>query len=218
MPNLFETSLLSKRLKDGFLSLLTPLVRLLTKLNVHPNTFTTVGFIFSCIATYFAVIGSFHIVTAGSFRLAAVFLLLSGLCDSIDGKLARESGKVSKFGALYDSTLDRYSEVIFFFGMAFFFISHEWYKTSIAVAVGLGGSLMVSYVRARAEGLGFKCEIGILQRPERLLLLGIGGLIHLYTFITAIFIIAILSNVTAIQRIVHVWKEDKALETSRDKE
>jgi CDP-diacylglycerol--glycerol-3-phosphate 3-phosphatidyltransferase len=218
MIKILDVDLLPKRLKNGFLSLLSPLVQILTKWNVHPNTFTTIGFIMSCIATYFAVAGAFRSVSAGSFRLAGLFLLLSGFCDSIDGKLARESGKVTKFGALYDSTLDRYSEVIFFFGMAFFFISHEWYKTSIAVAIGLGGSLMVSYVRARAEGLGFQCEVGILQRPERLLLLSFGGLIHLYALIAAIWIVAILSNVTSVQRIVHVWKEDRSIHSSRNQE
>lgn len=201
MFKLSDIDLIPERLKQLFLSSLNPLIRLLTKLNVHPNTFTTIGFIISCIAAYF--------MASGSYRLAGCLLLIAGICDSIDGKLARESGKVSKFGALYDSTLDRYSEVIFFFGMAFYFISEDMYWTSIAVAIGLGGSLMVSYVRARAEGLGFKCEVGFLQRPERLLLLGFGGLIHLYALITALWIIAILSNITAIQRIIHVWKEDQ---------
>lgn len=189
------------RWKNGYLNALQPIVDLLTKLNVHPNTFTTTGFLMGCAAAYF--------VAMGSIRLGACFILLSGLCDSIDGQLARSSGRVTKFGALYDSSLDRYGEVIFFFGMAFFFIDNSWYLTSIAIAVGLGGSLMVSYVRARAEGLGFECKVGLLQRAERLLLLGIGGLIHLYVFVTAIWIVAIMSNVTAIQRIVHVWRADQ---------
>jgi CDP-diacylglycerol--glycerol-3-phosphate 3-phosphatidyltransferase len=93
--------------------------------------------------------------------------------------------------------------------MAFYFIKFGWYLPSVAVAMALGGSMMVSYVRARAEGLGFECKVGLLQRAERLLLLGIGGLIHVYTFIAAVWIIAVLSNVTAIQRIVHVWQEDQ---------
>lgn len=188
-------------LKNAFLSTLDPIVGFSTNLNVHPNTFTTIGFLISCAAAYFMAVGSL--------RIAACLILLSGLCDTIDGKLARETGKVTKFGALYDSTLDRYSEVVFFFGMAFYFIKHSWYLSSVAVAVGLGGSLMVSYVRARAEGLGFECKVGILQRAERLLLLGIGGLIHLYTLVAAIWIIAVLSNITAIHRIIHIRKEDQ---------
>jgi len=205
MVKLPEIEPVSSRIRDFYLSILDPIVGLSNQLNVHPNTFTTVGFFTGCVAAYF--------VAVGSLRTAACLILLSGVFDNIDGKLARHSGKVSKFGALYDSTMDRYSEVIFFFGMAFYFIKNGWYLTSVAVAVGLGGSLMVSYVRARAEGLGFECAVGILQRAERLLLLGLGGLIHLYTLIAAIWIVAVMSNVTAIHRIIHVWREDRGKTT-----
>jgi CDP-diacylglycerol--glycerol-3-phosphate 3-phosphatidyltransferase len=196
-----KSEFIPKRLKDSFLATLDPIIGVLIKLNINPNTFTTIGFLISCIAAI--------VMAAGYLRIAACFILLSGLFDTIDGKLARSSGKVTKFGALYDSTLDRYSEVIFFFGLAFYFIKNGWYLTSVALAVGLGGSLMVSYVRARAESLGFQCKVGILQRAERLLLLGAGALIHLYTLVAAIWIIGIMSNVTAVQRIVHVWKQDR---------
>ncbi len=205
MVKLAESESIQERVKKRYFSILDPIVGLSSQLNVHPNTFTTVGFFLGCVAAYFAAVGSL--------RTAACLILLSGICDTIDGKLARHSGKVSKFGALYDSTMDRYSEVVFFFGMAFYFIKNGWYLTSVAVAVGLGGSLMVSYVRARAEGLGFECKVGILQRAERLLLLGLGGLIHLYTFVAAIWVVAVLSNTTAIHRIVHVWREDRGKDT-----
>ena len=195
--------------KTGYLKAINPLIQLLTRWDMHPNTFTTLGFLVSCVATYFFGVGSF--------RTAAILVLLAGMFDSIDGKLARDSGKVSKFGALFDSTLDRYSEVILFFGMAFYFVRHNLYLSSIAVAVALGGSLMVSYIRARAEGLGFECKVGILQRPERLLLIAIGGLIHLHALIAAIWIIAVLSNITAIVRIVHVWREDQEASLSSAK-
>ena len=84
------------------------------------------------------------------------------------------------------------------------------------MAIGLGGSLMVSYVRARAEGLGFECKDGIMQRPERLVLLGIGGLIDVHVLMAALWIIAVMANFTAVQRIVHVWKEDQADKTKGD--
>lgn len=187
--------------KNGYIRAIKPLIQLLTRWDMHPNTFTTLGFLVSCVATYFMGIGSF--------RVAAILVLLAGMFDTIDGKLARDSGKVSRFGALFDSTLDRYSEVILFFGMAYYFIGHDLYLSSTAAAVALGGSLMVSYIRARAEGLGFECKVGILQRPERLLLIAVGGLIHLNALIAAIWIIAVLSNVTAVVRIVHVWKQDR---------
>lgn len=188
-------------LRSGFINLLDPAVVLATRWGVHPNIFTTISLLLSGLASYF--------IAVGSIRLAAALLLISGMCDVFDGSLARHSGKVTKFGALYDSALDRYSEVLFFFGTAYYFIRSGWYLTSVAVAVGLGGSLMVSYVRARAEGLGFECSVGLLQRPERIVLLGLGGLVHLYTFVGSIWIIAVLSNVTAIQRIVYVWKIDQ---------
>ena len=196
-----KSEFIPERLKTTFLASLDPIVGLFTKLNINPNTFTTVGFLISCTAAFF--------MAAGYLRIAACLILLSGLCDTIDGKLARFSGKVTKFGALYDSTLDRYSEVIFFFGLAFYFIKNGWYLTSVILAIGLGGSLMVSYVRARAESLGFECKVGLLQRAERLLLLGAGALIHLYALVVAIWIIGFMSNITAIQRIVHVWKQDQ---------
>ena len=201
MSETIKSELIPHHLKDSFLSMLDPIVRLFTKLNINPNTFTTIGFLISCIAALY--------MASGHLRTAACLILLSGLCDTIDGKLARSSGKVTRFGALYDSTLDRYSEVIFFFGLAFYFIKNGWYRTSVVLAVGLGGSLMVSYVRARAESLGFHCKVGLLQRAERLLLLGAGALIHLYALVAAIWIIGILSNITAIQRIFHVWKQDQ---------
>jgi CDP-diacylglycerol---glycerol-3-phosphate 3-phosphatidyltransferase len=187
--------------KTSYIKAINPLIQLLTRWDMHPNTFTTLGFIVSCISTYF--------MGVGSFRIAALLVLLAGMFDTIDGKLARDSGKVSRFGALFDSTLDRYSEVILFFGMAYYFVEHKLYLSTIAVAVALGGSLMVSYIRARAEGLGFECKVGILQRPERLLLIALGGLIHLHALVVAIWIIAVLSNITAVVRIVHVWKEDR---------
>lgn len=187
--------------KTGYIKAIHPLIQLLTRWDMHPNTFTTLGFLVSCVSTYF--------MGVGSFRIAGLLVLLAGMFDTIDGKLARDSGKVSKFGALFDSTLDRYSEVILFFGMAHYFVEHNLYWSTIAVAVALGGSLMVSYIRARAEGLGFECKVGILQRPERLLLIALGALIHVHALVVAIWIIAVLSNITAVVRIVHVWKEDK---------
>jgi CDP-diacylglycerol--glycerol-3-phosphate 3-phosphatidyltransferase len=193
-------ALLPRWLKDTYLSLLDPIVLTANRLGIHPSTFTTIGFLIGLVSACF--------MAFGSFRLAGGLLLLSGMCDNIDGKLARISGKESKFGALYDSILDRYAEVFFFFGMAFYFIRMEWFLTSVAIAIALGGSLMVSYVRARAEALGFECSIGLIQRAERLVFLGLGAVIHLYTLVGVIWILAVLTNVTAIQRIHHVWRAD----------
>jgi CDP-diacylglycerol---glycerol-3-phosphate 3-phosphatidyltransferase len=206
MLNFMDQEPIPESWKTGYAKIINPLIQLLTRWNMHPNTFTTLGFLISCIASYF--------MARGDFKIAALLVLLAGICDTIDGKLARDSGKVSKFGALYDSTLDRYSEVLLFFGIAYYFIKNDLYLSSIAVAIALGGSLMVSYIRARAEGLGFDCKVGILQRSERLLLISAGGLIHLNALIAAIWIIAVFSNITAVVRILHVWKQDQKTRTA----
>ncbi len=198
----FKTSEpIPEKWKNAYFSLLDPVVTLFTSLGIHPNTFTTVSFLLGGLAAYLMAIGHY--------RWGAVIILLSGILDTLDGRLARHSGKVTRFGALYDSAMDRYSEVIFFFGMAYFFIDSGYYLPSIGVAIGLGGSLMVSYVRARAEGLGIECKVGIMQRPLRLLVLGAGGIIGVKALVVAIWIVAVLSNLTAIQRILHVWHWDQ---------
>jgi len=131
----------------------------------------------------------------------------------IDGAVARASNRVTKFGALYDSTLDRYSEILVFFGLAYFFVAqHEIYSQSsllipVIVFMALAGSIMVSYVRARAESLGFECKAGLMQRPERIVVLGIGALVHKYLLVISIIAIAVLANYTAIQRLYIVWAE-----------
>jgi CDP-diacylglycerol---glycerol-3-phosphate 3-phosphatidyltransferase len=188
-------------LKKRYLDILNPVIKQFAKMHLNPNTFTTLGFLFGCLAAFLAL--------SGHVRMACAVLLVSGMFDTVDGKLARDSGKVSKFGALYDSTLDRYSEVIFFFGLAYYYIQMNMHVTALVTAIALGGSLMVSYIRARAESLGFECKVGVLQRPERVLLVGFGGLIHPMALIVSLYIIAVFSNVTAVVRMVHVWKQDQ---------
>jgi CDP-diacylglycerol---glycerol-3-phosphate 3-phosphatidyltransferase len=201
MYNLLGKDPIPDGIKRGYLKLLEPFIRMFSRMNVHPNTFTTIGFLFGCLAGYFAI--------KGWIRLASATLLVSGMFDTIDGKLARDSGKVSKFGALYDSTLDRYAEAIFFFGLAYYYIRMNMHTMALITAIALGGSLMVSYIRARAESLGFDCKVGILQRPERILLIGVGGLIHKNALIAAVWIVAVLSNITAYIRMSHVWQQDR---------
>ncbi len=206
MTQLVDREAIPDSLKDGYARAVSPLIRLLTRWDMHPNTFTVFGLIVSAVSSVF--------MAAGSFRLAALLVLLAGFFDTVDGKLARQSGKVTKFGALLDSTLDRYSEALIFFGMAYCFVRQDRYLTTLAVAVALGGSLMVSYVRARAEGLGFECKVGILQRPERLILIAAGGLLHPAALIASIWIIAVLSNVTVFIRLLHVRNEERKRATA----
>jgi len=208
---------LPDNVKQWYLRFITPVVKFFIDLEMNPNWFTTIGFIISIIAAFF--------YGAGSLRLAGSLILLAGTFDIIDGQVARSTNRVTKFGALYDSTLDRYSEVIMFFGLAYFFISEALFSTSsaflaifssVAVSVALGGSVMVSYVRARAEALGFECKVGIMQRPERIVYIGIGSLLHKYTLILALIIVAILANFTALQRLYHIWKKENGRKTVPD--
>jgi CDP-diacylglycerol--glycerol-3-phosphate 3-phosphatidyltransferase len=201
-----KINILPDWVKNFYLNILTPVVKFFIERDLNPNLFTTIGFIVSIASAYFFGIGS--LVVAG------ILVLLSGTFDIIDGRVARATNRVTKFGALYDSTLDRYAEVIMFFGLAYYFVSLNYLWRSVAVSIALGGSLMVSYVRARAEGLGFDCKVGIMQRPERIVLIGFGAIIHEYVLMGAVITIAILANFTAGQRLYHVW----ATENNRKRE
>lgn len=187
-------------IKNGFIKLLQPIIDIFIKAQVNPNMFTTIGFIVSLFSAYFFAVGSI--------RIGGVLILLAGIFDIFDGRVARATGQVTKFGALYDSTLDRYSEVIVFFGVIYYFIMANHILASVAASIALGGSIMVSYVRARAEGLGFSCKVGIMQRTERVVMLGITAMIYKYVLIAGVVFIAIFANVTAIQRIYYIWAQE----------
>ncbi|MFQ5603474.1 MAG: CDP-alcohol phosphatidyltransferase family protein [bacterium] len=196
----WKINVLPNGIKNWYLGLIQPVVKFFVRLELNPNFFTTIGFILT--------IGAAVLFATGHLTIAGGIILLAGTFDIIDGKVARATKRVTKFGALYDSTLDRYAEVIMFFGLAFYFVKADMFITSVAVSFALGGSVMVSYVRARAEALGFQCKVGIMQRPERVVYIGFGAIlsiIHLYALIFAILLIAVFANVTAIQRIYHIW-------------
>ncbi|MFQ5824254.1 MAG: CDP-alcohol phosphatidyltransferase family protein [bacterium] len=197
--NIFKLKInvLPDGIKNWYLRLINPVIEFFISLELNPNFFTTIGFILT--------LGAAVLFATGYLRIAGAIILLAGTFDIIDGKVARATNRVTKFGALYDSTLDRYAEVIMFFGLAYYFVKEDWFITSIAVSIALGGSIMVSYIRARAEALGFKCKVGIMQRPERVVYIGFGAIFHIYTLILAIMLIAVFANVTAIQRVYHIW-------------
>jgi len=142
--------------------------------------------------------------------MAGWLSLFAGSLDMLDGALARATNQASRFGALLDSTLDRYSELVLLGGLVLWSASRNALDELLLAFAALGGSLMVSYVKARAEGLGFSCEVGILTRPERVIILGLGLLTGLV--LPALAIIAVLANVTAVQRLIHVWWAAKDLD------
>lgn len=196
-----EFTVLPKSIQKGFLRIVDPVIEFIVHFNVHPNFFTVLGLISSVIGAYF--------FAKHDLRIGAIYILLGGLCDIIDGKVARKTGLSSKFGALFDSSLDRYSEVFMFLGVAIHFVEMDYLTTSIMVFLGLGGSMMVSYVRARAEGLGYACKVGIMQRPERIVYIGVSALIGELVLLIVVWMIAILANFTAIQRMYHVWNLER---------
>lgn len=202
-------NLLPDWIKKVYLRLIIPVIDFFIKRRLNPNHLTTLGFLISVVATYF--------FAKGSLRIAGGLMLLGGSFDVIDGKVARATNRTTKFGALYDSTLDRYSEVMIFFGLAYYFVNNGWFfkgidlglLTAVMVSVALGGSIMTSYVRARAEGLNLECKVGYMQRPERVVFLAFGAIFHQLTLVFAIFLIAVMSNITAGQRLYHVWVMEK---------
>lgn len=144
-----------------------------------------------------------------------LIILAAGLFDMMDGRLARMSGKSSLFGALWDSTLDRYSELVSLFGICLIFVrmqgGEEWFWMGVVTFAAMIGSVMVSYVRARAEGLNIECKVGLMQRPERVvvtavtaMLTGITG--NIWWLAGGMILIAVLANVTAFWRIIHCYR------------
>jgi CDP-diacylglycerol--glycerol-3-phosphate 3-phosphatidyltransferase len=150
----------NEELKKTGRNLLSPVVKMAIKLNLSPNAVTLVGLIITLLASYF--------YAKGSFRIAGLILLLAGLCDAIDGEVARKANKVSKFGAFFDSTIDRFEEFFVFGGILFYYsMVRQDILLSIVVYLILLGSIMTSYIRARAEGIGFSPTSGPMDRPGR---------------------------------------------------
>jgi CDP-diacylglycerol--glycerol-3-phosphate 3-phosphatidyltransferase len=197
------------RFKEDFARGLQPLTRLLAKSGVHPDLLTALGLMGNVLAAVLFV--------SGRFRWAGGMMLIGGLCDVLDGEVARAGQRGSKFGALLDSTLDRYSEIFVAFGITVYFIRSGWVLTSAGLFFGWAGSLMVSYVRARAEGLGEECKVGMMQRGERVIAIAGGALIGVKALAVVVWIIALLANFTVAERLWHVWKKTRYLEITEGK-
>lgn len=176
--------------------------RVLAGMGVTPNAITVIGLLLNLLVAL--VIASGNLVAGG------VLVLFANLFDVLDGAVARVSGKGSKFGAFFDSTLDRYAEAVVYLGVGAWLYSQGDGTTLLAAYLGIIGSLMVSYTRARAEGLGVIGEVGLLPRPERILLLSIGLLFHGQLLTPVLWLLALLANLTALQRMLHVQRELRA--------
>ena len=185
--------------KETFRQLIRPLARILSAMRVRPDSLTATGWALSVVAaTLFAF---------GYTKTAGAVMLFAGLFDALDGAVARESNQISAFGAFLDSTLDRLSESAIFAGVIFFYAaSGRPYETLLA-SVAMTFSLMTSYTRARAEGLGLKCEVGLLERAGRVVILSLSSLMGF--LIVGVGLVAAGALVTTAQRILHVRRMTK---------
>ncbi|MBA3944459.1 MAG: glycosyltransferase [Herpetosiphonaceae bacterium] len=175
--------------------------RVLGRSNISPNLLTTLGLLLTLSVTL--------TLAKGHLRWGGLLVLITSAFDMLDGALARATDQKSAFGAFLDSTVDRYAEALIFLGLLLHYqgqTGSQWLISLIYITIV--GSLMVSYTRARAEALGFTCKVGLLGRPERVILLAFGLLVGWLPF--ALAILALFTNVTAVQRILHVWQEDRA--------
>ncbi len=195
--------ILSKHFINGFYAVFNPVGDFLENANIHPHVVTASGLLFSFVTAW--------LFWKGYMFWGGISLILAGACDVLDGRLARNTNRTSRFGAVLDSTVDRYSEILVFMGLAAFF--HSAVMSAIII-LAMAGSLLTSYVRARAEGLGLECEIGLMQRPERVTFIAVSAIIGALIDVIfgtqqpllklAIVGIAVLGNITVIQRVLHV--------------
>ena len=207
---------------------INPIIDGLIKLGITPNMVTSIGLVINIAATVILILGA-EFGDRSDHRYigwAGATLLFGGLFDMIDGRLARVGKMASPYGALYDSVLDRYSELFMFLGICYYLVSHNYFLSSIFAFIAMIGSVMVSYTRARAEGLGVTASVGKMQRPERILIIAISAVlcgilsgiigndtkfevswlpvplfetISIFTF--PIFVLAIWANLTALKRL-----------------
>lgn len=190
---------LSEKIKITAEPLLLPFVKVLIQFNIHPNVITFFCFLGFILSAFF--------IAQGKFIIAGLILILFAPLDAIDGLLARTANKVSKLGAFLDSTMDRYGEIFLFLAFTYYFILKGSIAGIIISFFGITGSLMVSYTRARAEGLGFSCKIGLFTRFERIVLIILSLILE--TIFIALTLLALLTHLTALQRIWYVYKLSK---------
>ena len=166
------------KLQQGIYKVINPFVKLLIKLGLTPNAVTTIGLMLNIGVAFIFIFGGEE-GNRGDFRYvgwAGALILFAGLFDMLDGQVARLGNMSSRFGALYDSVLDRYSELFMFLGICYYLVAKHYFMSSLITFVALIGSMMVSYTRARAEGLGIECKGGIMQRPERVIITGVAAI------------------------------------------
>jgi len=182
------------------------IVRVLALSRIHPNVLTFIGLLINIYAA--VLLGS------GKFFYAGLVIIGAGLFDMVDGRVARETQRVTRFGAFFDSVVDRYSDLALLMGLLVYYanINRNFYV--VLTAVVMTASVMISYTRARAENVIPSCKAGFLERPERIVLFIIGALFD--RMAPVLWVIAILGNITVIHRMLHTWDVTKAIEADEE--
>ena len=168
---------------------------------VHPNVLTFIGLLINIWA---AVLFSY-----GRFVYAGLVVIGAGLFDMVDGRVARETNRVTRFGGFFDSVLDRYSDLALLVGLLVYYASINRFFYIVLTAIVMTGTVLISYARSRAENTIPKCKVGFLERPERIVLIIIGALAN--RMAPVLWVLAILSNITVISRIIYTWEETKRI-------
>lgn len=208
--------MLSGLIQDWARGVARSFARLFSKSPLTPNSITVIGFLLNFPVAY--------VLAQGWFVWGAILIIFAGVFDMLDGALAKVTNRVTKFGGFLDSTLDRYSEVVIFLGLLIFYQTHSntnvyggELQGLILVYVSITGSLLVSYAKARAEGLGMECKVGWLPRPERIGIMALGCLVANWwtpALVISLWVLAIGTNLTAWQRIIYIWIKSKPTDNS----
>ncbi len=188
-----------------FGAIINRIVRWLALSRIHPNVLTFLGLVINIWAAW--------LFSQGSFRWAGVVVIGAGLFDMVDGRVAKATSQVTRFGGFFDSVIDRYSDLALYMGLLVYYASINRFFYIVLTAVVMTGSVMVSYTRARAENAIPRCKVGFLERPERVVLIIIGALFD--RMAAVLWVIAVLSNLTVIHRMIYTWQEAKRLEDAQ---
>lgn len=168
---------------------------------VHPNVLTFIGLLINIWAAF--------LFSYGKFVAAGLVVIGAGLFDMVDGRVARETNRVTRFGGFFDSVLDRYSDLALLVGLLIYYASINRFFYVVLTAIVMTGTVLTSYARARAENTIPKCKVGFLERPERVVLIIIGALAN--RMAPVLWVIAVLSNITVISRIIFTWEETRRI-------
>jgi CDP-diacylglycerol--glycerol-3-phosphate 3-phosphatidyltransferase len=181
------------------------IVRGLSLSRIHPNVLTFLGLLVNAAAA--------ALLASGWFLAAGLVIMVAGLFDMVDGRVARETNRVTRFGGFFDSVLDRYSDLVLLMGLLVYYASINRFFYVVLTAVVMTGSVMVSYTRARAECAIPRCKVGFMERPERVVLLIIGAVCG--RMAQVLWVIALLSNLTVMHRMIYTWRETRRLEEAQ---